>query len=226
MKTNSKKAKAVIAIVCILAFSVGAVFAFRYINRAEKPVSKTTAPETSAVTQTSSQAITEAKITTEKDTERPSGTDNEETAANKTILNYPQNERFYTPTGFEAKLFNAINEKRKENGISPLNWNDCLHIFTKTRADEAAALFSHTRPDGKKPSSVLTDENISFTLFGECLLKGTKENDEGVSLLIEGLMKEKEQSDMILNGDYKYAATAISVDESGNVTAAVLFCNP
>ena len=73
---------------------------------------------------------------------------------------------------------------------------------------------------------MLTEKDISFTLFGECLLKGTKEDDEGVNLLINGLLKEKDQSDIVLSKDYSYAAVAVSLNENGEVNAVILFCNP
>jgi len=212
----------IIAAVCILTVAAGVLFAVKYIKKNEKPPVITTLSET-----VSEIKSTTVEIPTEKKTEKSDG-DSEETtdSKKKTILNYPKGENDYTPTAFEAKLFNAINSKREENSLPPLNWSDCLHTLAKERADESLTLFSHTRPGGKKPSSVLTEKGISFTLFGECLLKGTKENDEGVNLLINGLLKEKDQSDIVLSKDYSYAAVAVSLDENGDVNAVILFCNP
>lgn len=222
MKTKSKKMQVIIAAVCILTVAAGVIFAVKYIKKSENPPVITTLSE--SVSEIQSMAVV---IPTEKTTENKTEKDETESdSKKKTILNYPKSENDYTPTAFEAKLFNAINSKREENALPLLNWSDCLHTLAKERADESLTLFSHTRPGGKKPSSVLTEKDISFTLFGECLLKGTKENDEGVNLLINGLLKEKDQSDMVLSKDYSYASVAVSLDGNGNVNAVILFCNP
>ena len=221
MKAKKKTAKICVTAVCIAALAAGIVFAVKYNKPAIKPAVTTTEKE--SVTATES---TTKETATEPATENPTEKDTEEAAKEKTILNCPESEKDYEPTAFEAKLFNAVNKKREENSLKPLEWNTCLHTRAKIRSDEAVLLFSHTRPDGKKPSSVLTDEGISFTVFGECLAKGTKENDEGVNLLIEGFMKEQAQSEMILSNDFSYSAVAVSTDENGNVCAAVLFCKP
>jgi len=216
----------IIAAVCILTVAAGVLFAVKYIKKSEKPPVITTLSETVSEVQSSTVEIPTEKPT-EKETEKSDGKSEENIdSKKKTIINYPKSENDYTPTAFEAKLFNAINSKREENALPLLNWSDCLHTLAKERADESLTLFSHTRPGGKKPSSVLTEKNISFTLFGECLLKGTKENDEGVNLLINGLLKEKDQSDIVLSKDYSYAAVAVSLDENGDVNAVILFCNP
>ncbi len=222
MKTKSKKMRIIIAAVCILAAAAGVLFAVKYIKKSEKP------PVTTVLSETVSEIkSTTVEIPTEKPTEKGTEKDGDKSdSEKKTILNYPKSENDYVPTAFEAKLFNAINSKREENALPLLNWSDCLHTLAKERADETLTLFSHTRPDGSKPSAVLTEKDISFTLFGECLLKGTKEDDEGVNLLINGLLKEKDQSDIVLSKDYSYAAVAVSLNENGEVNAVILFCNP
>ena len=224
MKKKKNTVKILVAALCIIALAAGTVFAVRYIKTKKEPVATTVPTENTSEDISSTEEQTSEPTTEKEETAADKSGESEE--AEKTILNCPESKNDYEPTAFEAKLFNAINAKREENSLPVLNWNDCLHTRAKIRADEAVTLFSHTRPNGKKPSSVLTDEGISFKLFGECLAKGTKENDDGVSLLINGFMKEESQSEMILSKDYSYAAAAVSTDENGNVCAAVLFCTP
>jgi uncharacterized protein YkwD len=219
--------KAVVISACLVIVALSVFFAYRY---------KTPKPETpviSSETETSSTQATTEEITvssteaTSKSKEEKAGENEKESESEtrRTILNFIP-DGAYTPTAFEAKLFNAVNSERQKRDIPPLNWNDCLHALAKIRSDEAVSSFTHTRPDGRKPSTVLTDKGLSFTLFSECLAKGTKEDDEGVNLLLNGLTKESSQADVILSKDYSYAAVAVTTDSDGTVYASVLLCNP
>ena len=235
MKKSYSKKIVILAICFILTAVLTAVLNKYRSSDLSKPTEKSNKSETVSVIQTNpeiqSQTVTVKDETTsrkgtETETESVSlqAEENETTVLN--ILNCPEIKGSYEPTAFEAKLFNAINEKRKENGLSALNWNDCLHTNAKIRADETLDSFSHTRPNGKKPSTVLSDRKLSFTLFGECIAKGTNENDEGVRLLLNGFLNDPGQSEVLFSGEYVYAATAVSLDEDGIVHAVVLLCNP
>ncbi len=208
-------------VILILLTALAVVFAYKFRN-VFMPEETTVPTDTSPLTQTETEpaSVITSENKTEKESESENGKDKK-----KTILNADVGGA-YEPTAFEAKLFNAVNSKRKEAGVSGLNWNGCLHTLAKARADETLSLFSHTRPDGRKPSTVLTDNKIEFSLFGECLAKGAKEDDEGVSLLIDGLVKESEQSETVLGSEYSYAAVAVSTDDDGYVYAVILLCNP
>lgn len=225
MKETKKMKKAVVISACLVIVALSVFFAYRYkTSKPETPVisNETKTSSTQATTEEIMVSSTEA---TSKSKEEKTGENEKESEAQKTILNFVP-DGAYTPTAFEAKLFNAVNSERQKRDIPPLNWNDCLHVLAKKRSDETVSLFTHTRPDGRKPSTVLTDEGLSFTLFSECLAKGTKENDEGVNLLLNGLTKESGQADVILSRDYSYAAVAVTTDSDGTVYASVLLCNP
>lgn len=44
--------------------------------------------------------------------------------------------------------FALVNQKRSENGVAPLTWDEGMYELACTRAQECVQSFSHTRPDG------------------------------------------------------------------------------
>jgi len=64
---------------------------------------------------------------------------------------------------------NIINEMREEAGMDSLDWDLNLEQCADVRAEEAADVFSHTRPDGKPWNSVNSDiqggENLAFGFY-------------------------------------------------------------
>ena len=44
--------------------------------------------------------------------------------------------------------FALVNQKRSENGVAPLTWDEGMYDLACTRAQECVQNFSHTRPDG------------------------------------------------------------------------------
>lgn len=230
MKKRRNKAPVTVIILLIVTV-IAAALVYRY-GILPKKADMTTTVESAVPTETA-QKVTVPAPTEPSSAEKESETESESESGNETekpsgtdILNFENSEGSYEPTAFEAKLFNAVNSKRSENGLSPLKWNDCLHTAAKKRSDETLEKFSHTRPDGRKPSTVLSDSKIEFSLFGECLAKGVKETDEGVTLLLGGFLRDEKQGEALLSADFVYAATAASVDSQGNVNAVILLCNP
>lgn len=66
----------------------------------------------------------------------------------------------------EIECFDIINNKRQENGLEELEWDDELYEIAKIRAKEASRKWSHTRPDGTPWYTV------SNNIHGENLAKG------------------------------------------------------
>lgn len=54
----------------------------------------------------------------------------------------------------EEKVYFAVNESRKQNGLVPLVWDDQLVAPAKIRATEASQYWSHVRPDGRAWNTV------------------------------------------------------------------------
>ena len=69
----------------------------------------------------------------------------------------------------EQEVFAVINTVREMTGLNILLWSDALAEDASVRARESAALFSHTRPDGRAWYTVDPDrmyaENLACNYF-------------------------------------------------------------
>lgn len=94
-----------------------------------------------------------------------------------------------------AKL---VNEERAKAGLHPLVFDTAVASAAQIRAKEITASFSHTRPDGRKFSSVLTDNRIRFTGAGENIAWGQKTPEQ----VMEAWMNSDGHRANILNAKY------------------------
>jgi uncharacterized protein YkwD len=219
MKNTGKKA--FIITVCILLCAAAAVAAV-YFSRGKSglpPVTESTSTDAATESRTETTAVSITASVTESSSEG-------ETKKLFTVTDSPEIAGAYTPTDFEKALFDGINAEREKRGLNALEYNSVLHTLAKIRAGEAVRFWSHSRPDGRAPSSVFADNKLSFSAFGECLARGTEESGEGAQLLTQGLLKSNKQAEIILGGDYKFLAVAVAKNADGTLSAAVLFCNP
>lgn len=75
-------------------------------------------------------------------------------------------------------VFKLVNEAREAEGIAPLILDDKLCEAAQIRAKELETLSSHTRPDGRKFSTVLDDNNIVWMTTGENIAAGQDTAEE------------------------------------------------
>lgn len=70
------------------------------------------------------------------------------------------------------EAFAIVNAYRADAGLTALVWDDAIYAATQIRAQELAVSYSHTRPDGSSPDTVLpggyrtAGENIAFGFTG------------------------------------------------------------
>lgn len=90
------------------------------------------------------------------------------------------------PVNPEAVL-QQTNEFRLENGLGPLAENDSLDTAAMIRAKEAAALRSHTRPNGEPYYTAVSSEIVisAQQYIGENLAGGSYTSDTVVSAWIQ-----------------------------------------
>ena len=86
--------------------------------------------------------------------------------------------------------FALVNQKRSENGVAPLTWDEGMYELACTRAQECVQSFSHTRPDG-----TLVSETY---YYGENLAK----NYKSTTNLINGWMNSDGHRENLLRSDY------------------------
>lgn len=79
----------------------------------------------------------------------------------------------------ESQILEKINNLRESLGLQDVSSNKTLQEAARLRAKESAVSFSHTRPDGRDPFTVLNDEfSYSYLAVGENLGMATLLQDE------------------------------------------------
>ena len=90
----------------------------------------------------------------------------------------------------EAKIFDLLNQLRKEKNVQQVTKNKQLKKAADIRAKESAETFSHTRPNGKDAFTVFDEKGLDYPyqMAGENLAMGTY------------YMKEEEMAEFLFNG--------------------------
>ena len=73
---------------------------------------------------------------------------------------------------FAKQVVNLVNEERTKAGLSALVLDETLASAAMVRATEIETSFSHTRPDGRSFSTVLSDMGIQYRRSGENIAWG------------------------------------------------------
>ncbi len=109
---------------------------------------------------------------------------------------------------FEAEVIELVNIERAKVGSPPLTTTPEHTEAAQIRADECVELFSHTRPDGTKFSTVFDEVGIASQYRGENLGSGYKTPER----LVDGLMNSDGHRENILNPEYKYIGVGYNSD--------------
>ncbi len=76
-----------------------------------------------------------------------------------------------TCTNEGNQVFQLVNQRRIENGLTELTYRNDIQDAANIRANEIISTFSHTRPDG---SSCFTSVNVNYYAIGENIASGQK----------------------------------------------------
>lgn len=79
---------------------------------------------------------------------------------------------------YAEQVVKLVNEERAKQGLSALSIKEDVRAAAQVRAVEIQTSFSHTRPDGSKFSTALTQQNVSFRGAGENIAWGQKSPEE------------------------------------------------
>lgn len=79
---------------------------------------------------------------------------------------------------FADRVIELVNIERAKEGLKPLKKDDTLNGLSDIRAKETVTLFDHKRPNGTKWSTILKENNVSYTNAAENIASGysTPEN--------------------------------------------------
>lgn len=99
---------------------------------------------------------------------------------------------------YAEQVVKLVNEERAKAGLHALQTDTGVASAALVRTKEIQTSFSHTRPDGRKFSSVLTDANIRFTGAGENIAWGQTSPEK----VMEAWMNSEGHRANILNAKF------------------------
>jgi len=115
----------------------------------------------------------------------------------------------YAPIAGE--LHQLINETRVENGLSALTLREDLCSVAVLRAEEAAELWSHTRPDGRDWDTALNEADIVFAAAGENLFAA---NILDPRAALRGWMESEAHRENLLRASF--TSTGLGIIDGGD----------
>ena len=86
---------------------------------------------------------------------------------------------------FGGDVLALVNSYRNAAGLSSLKYSSAMQKAADTRAKECASSFSHTRPDGSKAYTALTERGVSFTAFGENIFAASGMSSVSAEYVVE-----------------------------------------
>ncbi len=79
---------------------------------------------------------------------------------------------------YARQVAGIVNRERAANGLSPLRYSDKLSQAALVRADEIQSVFSHTRPNGTRCFTVLSEAGVSYSSAGENIAYGQRDPED------------------------------------------------
>lgn len=111
---------------------------------------------------------------------------------------------------FADKVIELVNTERAKEGLSPLTKDTTLTNLSNIRSKEAAALFSHQRPDGTSWSTVLKQNNVSYTAAAENIAAGQNTPE----VVVKEWMNSPSHRASIMNSEYNKIGVSCYVDQN------------
>ena len=99
---------------------------------------------------------------------------------------------------YVLRVAELVNEEREKAGLQPLTLKADVTEAAQVRAVEIVKSFSHTRPDGRKFSTALTEAGVSYRGAGENIAWGQKTPEQ----VMEAWMNSEGHRANILNEKY------------------------
>lgn len=125
----------------------------------------------------------------------------------------------------EDTIFNLVNELRAELGAGSVAKNETLRLAADIRAVETEESFSHTRPNGQEPFTVLEEQDTFYPYFmvGENLAMATYFRDDNhmAQLIFDGWVESEDHYQTMINPDFEELGIGIHYD--GEILYATQF---
>ena len=120
---------------------------------------------------------------------------------------------------FAKQVVNLVNEERAKAGVSALVLDETLASAAMVRATEIETSFSHTRPDGRSFSTVLSDMGIQYRRSGENIAWG----QQSPKAVMEDWMNSKGHRANILNPNFTKIGVGYRKNAAGRTYWTQLF---
>ena len=120
--------------------------------------------------------------------------------------------------GKKQDIVDRTNALRKENGIAALTANDKLMQAAQVRADEMAAntVYSHTRPDGRKYTTVTDCKYVGENIHQIPLLYLEQQKGELAETVVHSWSKSAGHMENMINASYASIGVGLARGIDGN----------
>lgn len=116
----------------------------------------------------------------------------------------------------EDTIFNLVNDLREELNVNPVVKNETLRLAADIRAIETEELFSHTRPNGTEPFTVLEEKGTFYPYYmiGENLAMATyfRDDEHMAHLIFNGWVESEDHYQTMINPDFKEIGIGVHYD--------------
>ncbi len=118
------------------------------------------------------------------------------------------------------RMLDYVNNARHHAGLPALEQDEGLYEAAAIRARELSRVYSHTRPDGRNPGSVIKDNGIPFRKAGENIAYG-----EGIDTqaFFTNWMNSPGHRRNIMSPDFEFTGIGRYQDRNGRVYWVQLF---
>lgn len=124
-----------------------------------------------------------------------------------------------TDLSYIKQVANLVNKERAKAGLSPLTVKKDIESAAKVRAIETQKSFSHTRPNGSKFTTALTESNVTFKGAGENIAWGQKTPEQ----VMDVWMNSEGHRANILNKNFTSIGVGYETTSSGTPYWVQLF---
>ncbi|WP_050739227.1 CAP domain-containing protein [Acetobacterium bakii] len=112
---------------------------------------------------------------------------------------------------FEEQVIALVNQERAARNLGIVTSDPSLTLAAQIRAQEIIGTFSHTRPDQRSFSTVLSDAGISYRYAGENIAAG----QASAEAVVSGWMNSEGHRANILNPEFTKLGVGYTYADSG-----------
>lgn len=130
-------------------------------------------------------------------------------------------------TETERRAFEATNEMRAKNGVSPLNWDSDLCRMARAHSEKMARLgfFAHETPEGLRLKDRARTARVRFQVIGENIAYNQGVDDPGTFTVQRWMISSGHRAN-ILSREFRSSGIGSFVTEDGRVYLTQIFIAP